>query len=569
MTKPVAIYARVSTEEQATEGYSIQGQIEEMETYAEQRGMEVVRRYLDEGVSGKNISGRPQMKRLLKDLGSGDFQAVIVYKIDRISRKSKDALEIAERCDQANVKLISLKEDMDITTPMGKMMFQMASNFSEYERNSIIERLKMGMNQRAKQGYYNGGRVYGYDSVNKELVINEEEAHVIQLIFNYAEEDLGYKAIVSRINSMGFKTKRGKDFAIHTIKTILDNPLYIGKIRFNMYENWIEKHRKGKNENYILVDGKHQAIISNEQWERVQKIRKKRSHKPSRSHTPYLLSGLVRCPQFGNGMVPGRSNGGNGKKYRYYVCGFHHNKGKTACRANSIRAERVEESVFEELKRIVAEPYVLKNIVQSVNDKRMNAKDPIDEQIRIHESKLRKIEGRIDNTTTQLMDDPTLAAIFKPKLQEMMEEKASLEQKIEELNVELSECDTAPIDEDALYHLLSNLETILSKSDITQQKALLHLIIKDIQITKDAPRRIGRRVEKINLHFDFTIEGLEHQTMDLLNTMNMDFIKPMESWELESMEGVNRSEVMDSLNILPLNEVRFPSINPKRPVHLL
>src|SRR5690606_38559430 len=153
--------------------------------------------------------------------------------------------------------------------PGGKKFFTILSSVAEMERSTIIDRAKMGMIQRAKEGYYNGGRVLGYDSINKELVINEEEAHVIRLIFDYAEQNLGYKAIVSRINAMGYKTKRGKSFSINTIKQILDNPLYIGKIRFNMYENWSEKHRKGKNNDYILTDGKHEAIIEEEQWDRV------------------------------------------------------------------------------------------------------------------------------------------------------------------------------------------------------------------------------------------------------------------------------------------------------------
>src|SRR5699024_3764151 len=139
--------------------------------------------------------------------------------------------------------------------------------------------------------YYNGGRVFGYESVNKLLVVNEEEAHVIRLIFDYAEQDLGYKAIVSRINAKGYKTKRGCDFSIGTIKTILHNPLYIGKIRFNMYENWSEKHRKGKNKNYILVDGKHEAIIDEEQWNKVHQMRKKRTTRPAQSNKPYILNG--------------------------------------------------------------------------------------------------------------------------------------------------------------------------------------------------------------------------------------------------------------------------------------
>lgn len=565
---PAALYARVSTEEQATEGFSIPAQIEDIEAYATRNNMEIVARYVDEGVSGKSISGRPEMKRLLKDIDSKKFSKIIVYKIDRISRKSKDAMEIAERCEQANVSLISLNENFDIATPMGKMIFQIMSNFSEYERNSIVDRAKMGMLQRAKQGLFNGGRVFGYESVNKELIMNEEEAHVIRLIFDYAENDLGYKAIVSRLNTMGYKTKRGAHFSINTIKTILDNPIYIGKIRFNRYQNWAEKHRMGKNEDFILVDGKHESIITQEQWNRVQQIRKKRSIRPTQSNAPYILNGIVRCPQCGYGMVSGSSKGAKGKKYRYYVCGLFHNKGSRACNAHSIRADLAEQQVFEELKRIASEPHVLKRIIDNINHQRRQAKTPITEEINALQSKLNKVEVRINNITNQLMDDPSMISIFKPKLKELIEEKSKVQTKLEALNTEFDECDTTPIDDQALHQLLSNFEKVMKDANPDRQKALLRLIISDIQISKEAPRGIGRQIERIILHFDFTIEGLEAQSLELFGAVGMNFIEPIEPWMLENDGGKGLSEMMDSLNILPLKDVRFTPINPKRPVNL-
>ncbi|MBP2257476.1 recombinase family protein [Virgibacillus alimentarius] len=571
MTNPTkaALYARVSTEEQATVGYSIQAQISEIEAYARKNELEIVERYVDEGFSGKNISGRPQMKQLIKDIDTNKFSTIIVYKIDRISRKTKDALEISDQCEQGNISLISVTEPFDFATSLGKFVYQMVSNVSELERNMIVARGKMGMIQRAKEGYYNGGRVLGYDSVNKELVINEEEAHVVRLIFDYAEQDLGYKAIVSRINTMGYKTKRGYDFSINTIKTILDNPIYIGQIRYNKYQDWAEKHRKGINKDYIISKGKHEPIISQEQWDRVQQFRKKRSVKPARSNKPYILNGLVRCPKCGYGMVSASSKGSKGKKYRYYVCGLFHNKGSKACSAHSIRADLAEQQVMEELKRIVSEPYVLNQIIDNVNEQRSDAKTPINDEIKVLQSKLNKVEVRINNITEQLMDDPSLVAIFKPKLKGLTEEQGDFQNRLEALNSELGECDTTPIDAQALHHLLSNFEKVMQDADPERQKALFRLIIKNIQISKEAPRGIGRHIEKINLHFDFTMEGLEEQSLELLDAVGMDYIEPVESWMLEKKDGKMLSEMMDSLNILPLKDVRFPPHNPKSPVHLL
>ena|SRR5690606_37964266 len=128
---------------------------------------------------------------------------------------------------------------------------------------------------------------------------------------------MGLKAITRRINEMGYRTKKNNLFNVLGVKNILTNPIYIGKIRFNQLEDWAEKRRKGKNTEYILADGTHEPIISLEQWENVQRIMKKRSYKPVRSHTPFILAGLLRCPKCGYGMVAGRSKGSSGQTYRY------------------------------------------------------------------------------------------------------------------------------------------------------------------------------------------------------------------------------------------------------------
>lgn len=229
------------------------------------------------------------MKQLLKDVRDKKYDVIMVYKIDRLARKLKDALEISETFENNNAKLISLRENVDTTTPAGRTMFQMMCSFAELERNTIVERAKLGMTQRAKQGKYNGGIVLGYDAVNKELFINEEEAKIVRTIFDYAEQGMGLKAITRRINEMGYRTKKNNLFNVLGVKNILTNPIYIGKIRFNQLEKWAEKRRKGKNEEYILADGTHDPIISLEQWENVRRIMKKRSYKPVRSHTPLFL----------------------------------------------------------------------------------------------------------------------------------------------------------------------------------------------------------------------------------------------------------------------------------------
>lgn len=574
--KTAAIYVRVSTEEQATEGFSIQAQLSELERYALQNNLDIVERYIDEGFSGKTIEGRPQMRRLLKEVKQRQFQSVLIYRTDRLSRRTKDSLEIIEIFQKNNIQLLSITENVDLSNPVGIAMFQIMSSINELERNTIITRVKMGMTERAKQGKYNGGIVLGYDAVNKELIINEDEAHIVRTIFNFAEQDMGLKAITRRLNEMGYRTKKGNPFSTLSVKNILNNPIYIGKIRFNQLENWAEKRRSGKNTDYILSDGNHDPIISIEQWENVQRIMKKRSYKPVRSHTPFILAGLLRCPECGHGMVAGRSPGSSGRIYRYYNCGQYHNKGKTVCSAHGIRADVAEKQVFDELSRIVTNDLLLKKLVQKINTDRMNAEKPLLEEKKRIESKFDKTLKKLNNLKEKIMVDTELLDMFKPNLIALQDELKTLQQQREELLFQLDNRESEPVDFNSLKKLLSDFYNVLMSVDPNEQKSLLSLIIKDIQITKDSPRMIGRRVTKINLLFDFTIEALQSDTYELLKRVysDYDFIADFDPRLLDGVTLANfhktgLGEVMNSLNILPLAMIRFPPHNLKSAVDLL
>lgn len=567
--KRAVIYARVSTEEQATEGFSIKAQVSELYRQAELLKMEVVHEYIDEGVSGKSISGRPEMKRLLTDARQKKFDIVLVYKLDRVSRKLKDALEISDELERNNVQLMSLQENFDTTTPMGKMVFQMISSFAELERNTIVGRVKMGMTERAKQGKFNGGLCLGYDSVNKHLVINEDEAIIVKEIFNLAEQGYGLKAIARRINDKGYKTKRGRLFSTNGIKQILDNPIYIGKIRFNQVVDWNEKRRSGKNANYILADGEHETIITQEQWDKVQHIRQKRSVKPSRSSEPYILSGLLKCPVCGHGMVPSRSKGSSGQTYRYYTCGEYHNKGKQACRPNSIRADKAEKQVFEELTRIVSQPTVLREIIEETNKQRVHSTEPIQEEIKLIQNKINKLTNHIDKLMNALLDGDIPQDIVKPKLVSTQEQKDQLEKRLETLGAELEESNTTPIDYDSLKQLLEDFKQLLTQVAPEEQKLLLRSIIKDIQVSLDAPRGIGRHITIINLFFDFTIDAM-HDSYELLEKIYPDLEQQLDTWSTSSLSyGKYKRDMLESLNSLPLFMVRFTLHNPKAAIDLL
>lgn len=318
--KVVAIYCRVSTTEQAEEGYSIGEQERVLMDYCDKNGFDIYKTYADKGISGKDIKHRPAIQELLRDASEKRFNLVISWKINRMSRKLTDAIKIVEILEKYGIAYRSYSEPFESDTPAGRMQFQLMALLGEFERNTIAQNVKMGMCAKARSGEWCGGIApLGYDWVpmkgteqsvrrKSRLEVNEEEAETIRKIFELYASGKGYKAIVNHLNKEGYKTKRGNPFSVAQLKGILMNPVYIGKVRFDVRRNWSEKRRQNINPNPIIAEGIHKPIISDELWNRVQGIMKQKSGKPSRIYDgEYPLTGILRCPECGAGMVISRT----------------------------------------------------------------------------------------------------------------------------------------------------------------------------------------------------------------------------------------------------------------------
>ena len=376
----VAGYGRVSTEEQAEHGYSIEAQLEALKSLSKSEH-KVFREYVDAGVSGKTIEKRPALLELLKDVESGKIQEVWVWKTDRLSRKLADLLYIMEVFKRHDVTFRSISEkEFDQTNPASNAMMQMMGVMAEFQRNIIVENVKMGMKQRARNGKWNGGQVLGYDVVevpagkSKEslLRVNPIESELVRKIFRMYASGQGLRSIANQLNQEGFKTKPGNAFSSVAVKTIINNPVYVGKIRYNVRENWSEKRRKGTNPNPIVVDGEHDSIITQDLWETVQALFSKKSFSPPRVFSgTFPLTGLLRCPQCGTTLGAHRIRDtlkdGTVVVRRYYVCNNFRNRGSRVCSSNSVRADMVESFVFERLAEVVKKPKLLEDIVAKLN----------------------------------------------------------------------------------------------------------------------------------------------------------------------------------------------------------
>ena len=251
----VAIYTRVSTQMQAEKGISLDAQVNELIEYCNRNNYEYDI-FQDAGISGKNITKRKQLQKLLNNLKNYDI--VLCYKLSRISRSVVDMANMLKLFEETKTKFIALKDNIDTSNKLtGKLVVYIMSVCAEIERDNISEFVKMAKKQQFESGKITAKKVLGYDIKNKQLVINKKEANIIKFIFETYNKTHNYYQTAKICNNKGFKGKKGQPFYASSIKTIVKNQIYCG---FNNFHN--EELKKGK----------HEAIITKSLYNKVNSI---------------------------------------------------------------------------------------------------------------------------------------------------------------------------------------------------------------------------------------------------------------------------------------------------------
>ena len=513
MRKIIAIYCRVSTDEQAEFGYSIDEQKRLLEEWCKANDYIIYKCYSDRGISGKNIKDRPALKELLSDAKEGKFDMVISWKINRVSRKLEDVLKIVNLLEKNNITFKSYSEPFETDTPAGRMQFQMMALIGEFERGTIAQNVKMGMIAKAKYGNWCGGRVLGYDLVpnnspeeekkgKNKLEINEKEAEIVRFIFNEYSKGKGYKAITNKMNKLGYKTKKGNNFSVGSIRDILTNPVYIGEIRYNVRQNWSEKRRRNINPNPIRVKGKHEAIIDRELWDKVQLILESKKGKPSRIYDgEYPLTGILRCPKCGAGMVISRTTNtladGTKRRIAYYCCGNWKNKGTSVCNSNTIRVDKANEYVFKKIEELVSNEAMIKAVVKNINKERKDKVKPAKRLLGDIDKELEKLDKRKRKIFEAYEDDILTKEEFQTRKDELNEKIRILEEEKKPLLNTISEEVSEEIPYEFIKDILMNFSKILNSSvSREQQKKLLNMIISEITMNE------SREIDSIKLNIN-------------------------------------------------------------------
>jgi len=334
-----AIYVRVSTDEQAKEGFSIPAQRERLAAFALSQGWGVASEYVDDGFSGKNLQ-RPAMQRLIADVRARRVDVVLVWRLDRVSRRQLHVLQLLEEeLEPHGVGFKSATEPFDTTTPAGKAMLGMLAVFAQLEREVIIERVRFAQEQRViRDGLWHGPPPYGYRYVAKGTIEPDPDtAPVVRRIFRDAVAGDGHETVAAHLASDGVPPPSGARWYGGTVGKILANRVYCGERRWN--GSWIASE--------------FEPLIDEGLWLRARAASASRQGgmRPGKGEaSPFMLVGLTRCQQCGSPMrgwtatVRRRDH----KHNRYYLCDRTRRQ-HVLCGPGYLRAEKLEAAVEAEI----------------------------------------------------------------------------------------------------------------------------------------------------------------------------------------------------------------------------
>jgi len=494
MDKLCGLYVRVSTERQSEiKDGSLETQTDRLKQYmgfraksalddAKQAKWKVVDIYREEGKSGKNTE-RPALQKLLSDVKEGLINAVLCTKIDRITRSLIDFYKLNEIFIKHNVDFISLEENFDTSTPMGKAMLKMTLVWAELEREQTSQRTKEKMLWRAQQGLWNGGQILGYDLIDKKLSVNKDEAKLVNLMFNKYLELGSVLKVVEYLNGRGYRTKEyisrrrnakrgGNKFFNQYISHVLKNRIYIGQV-------W--HHDKS-------YPGQHKAIVNEKLWHEANRTLKLQTPKrinPKREvkHT-FILQGMLRCGWCGNYMSTKYSTGRKGLHY-YYQCTKNAHGGKSACDMRYVPAAELEKVVLDKLKQMSRDKKRIQRIVNEANKDTESTLTNLRKDRKIQENKLAPIKNAIKNILSNMAKEEKLknSKSISEELNRLELQQEQMERDIQTIDFEINQVKQQVLSAKVMYDSLTKFSQIYEAATPQELKELLPCFVEKVTWT--------------------------------------------------------------------------------------
>lgn len=475
----VALYIRVSTQEQANEGYSVGEQTERLKKYAEAMQWDVYKIYVDPGYSGGNTD-RPGLNEMVKDVKTGEIDKVVVYKLDRLSRSQLDTLYLIEKVFLANdTDFVSMNENFDTSTPFGRAMIGILAVFAQLEREQIKERMNMGKEARAKEGKWGGGssEPIGYDySVSDDMLyINAYEAMQIREAVDLFLKGTPLRTIENIFNQKGYLYK-GRSGKMHKwdpqrLKYVFGSKTYLGYIKY--HDQWYK--------------GDHTPILDQETFDKLQILLRQRSDdykqtglKPGAQST--YLGGLLYCKCCGgrfSKQLNSRYKEGKPKVY-WYMCYSRHKRVKKMikdpnCKNKNWKMVELDNLVFNEIRKLALDPEYIHDLRQ-VRAKKTDTPNKIE----IIQNKINELDDQISRFMDLYGIGKFTIDQVSGKIDPLNEQKVALEKELAELNAS-----SGSLTEEETIKLVTSFEEVLARGDFNEIRLIIESLIYYIEIDNE------------------------------------------------------------------------------------
>ena len=528
--KQFVIYSRKS--KFTGKGESIENQIEMcrqyIATHYSEEEAEAALVYEDEGFSGGNLE-RPKFKKMMNDSQKIEFAAIVVYRLDRISRNIGDFAKLIEDLGNRHIDFISIREQFDTSSPMGRAMMYIASVFSQLERETIAERIRDNMHELSKTGRWLGGNTptgYESESISNvtvdgktrkacKLKIIPDELNLVKLIFDKFMETGSLTKTDEFLMNGHYKTKRGKTFTRFAIKAILSNPVYMiadedaynylvendvdlfadkeafdGKHGIMAYNRTLQRPGKATQEKpineWIVSVGKHLGAIPGATWVQVQKLlelNKSKNYRKPRSHVA-LLSGLIVCGKCGDYMRPKLSDRktATGETIYTYLCTTKERSRGHVCSMKNANGNTLDAKIIETIKSFGKQSAdMAKQITQT--------KKRISGNREGYEAELAKLRLQIEDNEKDIKalvislgksEGTNAEKYIIEQIDELHEKGEALRKRLAELEAIIQQHDLADIEFDIIRQMLANMGESIDNYTVEQKRAAIRTFIRKI-----------------------------------------------------------------------------------------
>lgn len=473
-----AIYTRKSTEEGLDQDFnSLDAQRESAEAFIKSQVHEgwvcLPTRYDDGGYTGGNMD-RPALQRLLRDIEAGQVDSVVVYKVDRLSRSLLDFSKMIDVFDRHKTTFVSVTQQLNTTTSMGRLTLNVLLSFAQFEREIISERTRDKMAAARRKGKYVGGApVLGYD-IDRDascLRVNEREAIRVRQIF---DAYLKHGSLIPTITELdrrgwttkGWITKAGKDrgarkFNKNNLYGLLTNLVYLGKICY-------------RDEVY---DGEHPAIVDPEVFERVRKQldeNRRTGGSAVRNVCGALLRGLLRCAPCGCAMTHSHSTRGN-KRYRYYVCLQAQKRGHHTCPSKSLPAAEIERHVIDQVRAVCRDPRLIEETIRQARQGIATSLAALEEERRLIEHDMAAHHSEMRRLAISTADPADLR-----RLADLQDQIRRAEQRLTAIREETIELQRTQVGEDEVTASLQEFEPLWETLSPRERARVLQLVVDHV-----------------------------------------------------------------------------------------